>query len=184
MGIEEMAVNSIKTNQFIILDRIFWIIWLAFPVTIWLTYGAVMAESPLLADIPEVCRASIPLVSQFSTVGKFAVASYFLWPFLLYGFLFWLAHRTIRRCMRGDVLVDDILRTLGVIGAVVASWAFIDLVVSNVVNYIIKLTGDVKIFAPEYAFDVGLPALGILILAMRAVIAYAIEVKQDQDLTI
>jgi hypothetical protein len=179
-----MAARATKSNQFIIFDRIFWAIWLAFPVTIWLTYNAVMVDSAFMAVIPESCRSTLPIVSKFSTVGKMAVASFFLWQFALYVIVIAMAHRTIRRCMRGDVLVDDILRTLGFIGAVIVSWVFIQVLVANIMKYVIFLTGDVPLFEPEYGFDVGLPALGILILAMRAVIAHAIEIKRDQDLTI
>jgi hypothetical protein len=179
-----MAAGSNGLNQFIIFDRIFWAIWLAFPVTIWLEYKRELTDTPLIGVVTESCSSALPVVSDFSTKGKIAVVGFLLLQFVLCAAMFWLAHRTIRRCMRGDVLVADILRTLGFIGAVVFSWPFIQLLVANGMKYTVLLTGDVKIFAPEYAFDVGLPALGILILAMRAVIAYAIEVKQDQDLTI
>jgi hypothetical protein len=179
-----MATGSEGQNQFKIFDRIFWAIWLVLPVTIWLTYNTMMADSVFMAVVPESCRSTLPIVSKFSTTGKVAVASFFLWQFALYVIVIAMAHRTIRRCMRGDVLVADILRTLGFIGIVIVSWVFIQLLVANAMKYVIFLTGDVPLFEPEYGFDVGLPALGILILAMRAVIAYAIEIKQDQDLTI
>jgi hypothetical protein len=180
----QMADRVTKSNQFIIFDRIFWVIWLVFPVTIWLTYASFTTDSPLLEGIPESCRAVIPIVSNLSSLGKAAFSALFLWQFALYAFVFFLAHRSIRQCMNGSVLVNQILRTLGIIGAIVTAWAFIQFLLNNAFLYVLKLTGDVKVFAPEYAFDVGLPALGILILAMRAVIAYAIEVKRDQDLTI
>jgi hypothetical protein len=183
-GTPGMTGRIQKSNQFMIFDRIFWVIWLALPITIWLTFSSLMTDSPLLAGIPESCRAAIPLFSNFSTWGKAALSVLFLWQFALYGFVFFLAHRSIRQCMKGSVLVDQILRTLGIIGAIVTAWSFMQVIMNNAFLYVLTLTGDVKVFAPEYAFDVGLPALGILLLAMRAVIAYAIEVKREQDLTI
>ena len=170
------------------LDRLFWLVWLAFPVIIWLSYLSVQGQSAdLLAELPPAfaaCADALPNITKFSTGGKAAVIVFFLAQFLIYGALLALAHLTIHRFARGQVFVADTLRTLGLLGIIIALWPFFDLLSSNLLGLAVRATGDMKGFAPDFLFDIGPFGVGLLIITLRAALRHAIAMKHDQDLTI
>jgi Protein of unknown function (DUF2975) len=169
------------------LDRFFWLVWLAFPVLLWQTYLTVIDQSTLTDELPtgaEDCAALIPSVANFSAQGKASFVVYFVAQYVIYALLLWLAHTTIHRCAMGKVYVSDTLRTLGFLGVIVILWPVYELVTTNLLSYALTVTGDLKTYRPDFLFDVGPLGVGLLILAMRAVIGHAINIKQDNDLTI
>ncbi len=172
---------------FTILDRLFWIVWLLFPVFMWLVVQGALTESATIADISRVsavCADLIPQVRNFSLGGKAVVFTYVALAFLIYGVLLAIAHVTIHRFATGQVFVANTLRALGLLGLIVVIWPFFDLAAANLVNYGILLTGDVKTFEPMTIFDVGPLGVGLLILTIRTALQHAIVMKQEQDLTI
>ncbi len=169
------------------LDRLFWLVWLAFPLLIWQTYATVVDQASLAAELPvgaENCAELIPRVANFSMQGKAGFVVYFVAQYVIYALLLWLAHTAIHRCATGKVFVADTLRTLGLLGIIIILWPVYELITGNLLAYALTVTGDMKTFRPDFLFDVGPLAVGLLILAMRVVIGHAITIKQDHDLTI
>jgi Protein of unknown function (DUF2975) len=174
-------------RHFKLLDRLFWLVWLAFPIIIWLNYAAVLDQSALMAEMPPQasdCAALVPQVANFSGKGKAQVLAYFLTQYAVYAWLLYLAHSAIHRCATGQVFVAGTLDTLKLLGIIIVAWPFFDLVASNLLSYALTLTGDLKQYSPNLLFDVGPFGVGLLILTMRAVLGHAIVLKQDNDLTI
>jgi Protein of unknown function (DUF2975) len=178
----EKSIDAAKIYR--VLDRLFWLIWIGFPVIIWLTYRAVLDQSALRAELPPSCADAAPQVANFSGAGKTVVAAYFIGQFLFYGILLALAHVTIHRFAKGEVFVSNTLRFLTQLGILVALWPFFDLAASNLLAYGIKATGDMKSFTPNFVFDVGPFGVGLLILTIRSALGRAIQMKQENDLTI
>jgi Protein of unknown function (DUF2975) len=172
---------------FKLLDRLFWLVWIAFPIVIWQNYTAVLDQSALMAEMPPEasnCAALVPQVANFSGNGKAQVLAYFLTQYVVYAWLLYLAHSAIHRCATGQVFVSGTLKTLKLLGIIIVAWPFFDLAASNLLNYALTLTGDLKQYSPNLLFDVGPFGVGLLILTMRAVLGHAILLKQDHDLTI
>ena len=169
------------------LDRLFWLVWLALPIVMWLNYTAILDQSALKAELPpgaSNCADLVPQVANFTSGGKAGVLVYFLWQFAVYAWLLYLAHTAIHRCAIGQVFVDGTLNTLKLLGIIIVAWPFFDLAASNLLGYALTLTGDLKNFIPNFLFDVGPFGVGLLILTMRTVLGHAIVLKQDHDLTI
>lgn len=172
---------------FVVLDRLFWLVWLAFPIVIWLNYSAILDQSALTAELPPSesnCAELVPQVANFSINGKAQVLAYFLTQYAVYAWLLYLAHTAIHRCATGRVFVSGTLDTLKLLGIIIVAWPFFDLAASNLLGYALTLTGDLKNYSPNLLFDVGPFGVGLLILTMHAVMGHAIVLKQDHDLTI
>jgi Protein of unknown function (DUF2975) len=172
---------------FAVLDRLFWMVWLAFPIIIWLNYSAILDQSALKAELPPSasnCADLVPQVANFSRSGKACVLAYFLAQYSVYAWLLYLAHSAIHRCATGRVFVSGTLDTLKLLGIIIVAWPFFDLAASNLLGYALTLTGDLKSYSPNLLFDVGPFGVGLLILTMHAVLGHAILIKQDHDLTI
>ena len=182
-----MLTFTDNPRLFAVLDRLFWLVWLALPVVMWLTYAALLDQSALKAELPEGasnCAELLPQVANFSWGGKASVLAYFLWQYAVYAWLLYLAHSAIHRCAIGQVFVSGTLDTLKLLGIIIVAWPFIDLGASNLLTFALTLTADLKNFSANLLFDVGPFGVGLLILTMRAVLGHAILLKQDHDLTI
>jgi Protein of unknown function (DUF2975) len=183
-----MDVVVMESQSFLrALDRLFWVAWAAFPVVFWFAYQGSIDRSAIsaqFAGLSDECLKALPVLKDFSSTGKSAIAVYFAQQFGFYGLLLWLAHATLHRCATGTVYVDDTLRTLGLLGLTITAFPFVDLLASNVLGYALVRSGDLKEYSPNFLFDVGPFAVGLLLLAMRIVIAHAIAMKRESDLTI
>ncbi len=177
-----------EINSFFkLLDRLFWLIWMAFLVFMWLIIQQTFSESAFIsgiADVNAACAELIPQVRNFTSGGKAAVLIFLAAQFLVYALLLAIAHSTIHRFAKGRVFVVNSLSALGQLGLLVTVWPFFDLIASNVLSYVATVTGDIKIFEPTYSLDVVPIGVGMLILTLKAALAQAINLKQDQDLTI
>lgn len=172
---------------FVVLDRLFWLVWVALPIVMWLTYSTVLDQSAVRAELPadaSNCADLLPQVALFSRSGKAGVLGYFVFQYAVYAWLLFLAHTAIHRCATGRVFVSGTLDTLKLLGIIIVAWPFADLAASNLLEYALTLTGDLKHYNLNLLFDVGPFGVGLLILTMRAVLGHAIVLKQDHDLTI
>ncbi len=182
-----MFKTDVHSRQFVWLDRLCWLAWLVFPFLIWSTYQSLNDANALQAQLPDIdpnCVKSLPQVPSFSPLGKAATFGYLAAQYVIYAVLLALAHLTIHRCAVGKIFVADTLKTLGIAGAIIVAWPFVDLALGNLHALLLYRTGDLKSFTPNYLFDVAPFGVGLLILTMRAVIRHAIALKQDNDLTI
>jgi Protein of unknown function (DUF2975) len=176
-----------KTMIFKFLDKFFWIVWVALPVLIWMTFRTVLAENTIVTDIGKVsaaCAEMIPQVGNFSTAGKAVAFTYIVSNFLVFGVLLVIAHVTIHRFAQGNVFVANTIRALKHLGLIIVAWPFFDLIATNATSYAFTLTGDLKTFDPNFLFDVAPFGVGLLVLTIHSVLQHAIELQHDQDLTI
>ena len=182
-----MSETDRRQRFFVWLDRLFWLVWLAFPVLVWMTYDSLSDPSALQEQLPELgaeCAGKVPQVANFSFAGKAVTFAYFSFQYIVYAVLLGFAHVTIHRCATGNVFVANTLKTFGILGAIIVAWPFADLAAANLANYAVHLTGDLQVFTPAYMFDVGPFGIGLLLLTMRTVLEHAIMLKHDSDLTI
>ncbi len=169
------------------LDRGFWLIWLGFPVLIWLLVGSVLrGPEDLAALAPEqaLCLAELPQLAHFSATGKWVFWSIFAIEMAMYAVLLAMAHWVIHLCSRGQVFVASIIKILRRIGIVLAVFPVVDLVLGNLAMQTYVATGDVPVFLPNYALDLPMLGFGLLLITMAAAMQMALRLHQDAELTI
>ena len=172
---------------FVWLDRAFWLIWLGFPVLIWLLVSEIRSAPEQLAEInPEAadCIAKLPQIAGFSATGQFAFWAAFGIEFVVYAVLLALAHGVIHRCATGRVFVDEMIGALRLIGLIIASWPLADLVLQNVTGAVLAWTGDLPAFSATVALDLPVLGVGLLMVTMSVAMAQAVRLREDADLTI
>ncbi len=172
---------------FHLLDRCFWLIWLAFPFLIWFLARQVLDAPALLAALsPEnaACLKDMPMIENFSTQGRAAFWALFGFDVAFYVLLLGLTHSVIHRCAAGQVFVASMIGTLRQIGIVIAAYPPIALVLGNLVLMVFVVQGDVAVFQPELGLDLPVIAVGLLLVTMAAAMQMAVRLHQDAELTI
>jgi len=169
------------------LDRVFWLAWAGFPVMIWVAY--VTASSPAAIAVgmtPEQakCLEILPRPSHMSFVGQLIYWGLFVFQLSIYVALLTILHRIIHRFAHDRIFVSETLASLRWMGIILIVWPFLETAVSNVGAYILKARGDLLLFVPSYIIDVGPIAVGVFLIALRYVLAHAIALKSELDLTI
>jgi len=169
------------------LNRLFWLVWLAYPVTVWLSVHS-MLDIATLRDLmksnPAGCMESLPILANFSLNGQilywvlFATAHGFFVAMLV------VVHLAIRRFARGHLFVLKTLASFRQLGFLIVGWAVYQCVFNNLVAYGLFLTGDVQNFRPDYSIDLPTLAVGVFILTFKFILERAIMLQEDVDLTI
>lgn len=169
------------------LDRLFWLIWLGFPLLVWITARQILDGTETIAAMaPDLrpCLESLPHVAHFSTAGQVLFWTLFALEFAVYAWLLALAHLVIHRCATDRALVGDMIGTLRSIGMVITGWAIGALALSNLILFGLARTGDLPGYAPDFAFDLPVFGVGLLMLTMAGAMAQAVALREDADLTI
>lgn len=175
------------TRLFVWLDRAFWAVWAIFPVMVWLTLRLVTDQTRLqaeLGDAPQGCFAALPIYANLSPLGQTLVLGQIGVDFALLAGMMTIAHRIVRACARDAVFLADTLRAMGWLGGAMVAYAFVELVLGNLLAYALWRSGDLATFEPELLVDFPALAFGLLILTLRLVVRHAIALKRDLDLTI
>jgi hypothetical protein len=180
--------TDVRTERlFVWMDRAFWLIWLAFPVLIWLLVSEVLAMPERLAELaPDLagCLAALPQLANFSLVGRAAFWLGFSAEFVVYAVILALAHLVIHRCAVGRALFDDMIRVLRWIGIVIAGWSAAEVVLANLLGLALLASGDVPVFEPVFTLDLPVLGVGLLIVALSVAMGHAVRLREDADLTI
>jgi hypothetical protein len=169
------------------LDRAFWLIWLGFPVMIWLLVQSVLdAPAQLLALAPEqaTCLAELPLPSTFSPTGQWVFWLAFAVEMVMFAALLAMAHAVIHRCATGQVFVSGMIGTLHRIGLLIVGFPVVDLVLQNLTLWVYVQTGDVPTFSADFALDLPVIGVGLLLITIAAAMRMAVQLHQDAELTI
>lgn len=172
---------------FVLADRAFWLIWLGFPVLLWLAVQNVLQTPERLAALaPDqaACLNALPMVTRFSMPGQLAFWAAFAVEFAVYLVLLALAHRVIHRCAEGRVFVAEMIGLLRLIGLIIAIWPLVDLVMSNAAMAVFVALGDVATFQPVFALDLPVVGVGLLLIVMASAMRQAVRLRQDAELTI
>jgi hypothetical protein len=180
---------SLKDNMrlFQRLDRLFWLLWLGFAISVWIgvkTSLDVSRVAEILKPSQSGCVATLPIPANFSAGGSaiywtlVAVAQLFLAAMLA------VVHQAIRRFAKGHVFVGETLSSFRNLGLLICGWTIYESVFNNAVLFGLSVTGDIQKFVPDYSVDVLPLAVGIFILAFKFIIERAIHLQEDADLTI
>jgi len=168
-------------------DRAFSLIWLGFPLLIWMLIQSVVTSPEQLAAMaPEqaACLADIPQVVNFSRLGQAIFWGVVAVQMGIYAFLLALAHRVIHRCATGEVFVMPMIGSLRLIGTIIALFPVLDLALTNLSMAAYVATGDMLVFIANYALDLPVMGMGILMVVMAAAMRMAVQLHQDAELTI
>ncbi len=174
-------------NQFRWLDRGFWGLWVCFPFYAWvLARDVIHQASDMAALAPEqaACLQDRPQVTAFSSVGQVIFWTVFVLHLAFFAALLALAHRVIHGCATGRMFVLPLIRTLRTIGIITTLYPVADLVVSNLTMAAYVATGDLNAFLPDFAFDVTVFGVGLLLLTMAMAMRQAMALHRDAELTI
>lgn len=181
-------MNDLAAQRlFLVLDRAFWLIWLGFPMLIWLLVHQILdapAQLAVLAPDQAACLEGLPMVSNFSAVSQTAFWGQFAVEMTVYAVLLWLAHRVIHRCATGQVFVAAMIATLRRIGLVIAIYPLVELVLSNLTLITYTLAGDLAIYLPDYALNLPVIAVGLLLITMASAMRMAVHLHREAELTI
>lgn len=174
-------------RMFYWLDRAFWVIWLGFPVLIWVSVQAVLnAPAQILALAPDqaACLADLPMVATFSTAGASVFWGGFGFQVAFYAVVLGMAHQVIHRCATGQVFVDTMIRTLRTMGILIALFPLVDIILANLSLWAYVTTGDIPVFLPTYGLDIPVIGVGLLLVTIAAAMRMAVQLHQDAELTI
>lgn len=181
-------MTAIKGHAFYrALDRAFWLIWLGFPLLIWQVVAeARIGTAQLEALYPDqrACLALLPQIDAFSGAGQALFWSLLALEFTVYAVLLGLAHRVIQRCASGRIFVSEMIGTLRAIGLIIAIWPVAELLLSNLVFFVLSRLGDMKSFAPSFALDLPVLGVGLLLLTIAAAMRQAVALREEAELTI
>lgn len=172
---------------FRLLDRAFWLIWLGFPVLIWILVRQTLdapAQLAALAPDQAACLEALPMVAHFSLPGRLAFWGQFGVNMAVYAVLLVLTHQIIHRCATGQVFVATMITALRRIGLVIAVYPLVDLGLTNLAVFVYAQAGDVATWLPDFALDLPVIAVGLLLVTMAAAMRMAVRLHQDAELTI
>jgi hypothetical protein len=184
---EERMTKPPSPAAYRLLDRAFWLIWLGFPVMVWLQIRDLRALGDRLAEAPAEARPfleALPRVDGFSTGGQVVFWTVFAIEFVVYAALLALAHWAIHRCATGRVFVVEMIAALRAIGFIVAGWPLLELVLANLAMLAYTALGDAPRFLPTFVPDFTVLGVGLLIITIAGAMRQAVALREDADLTI
>ncbi|MDR3435052.1 DUF2975 domain-containing protein [Telmatospirillum sp.] len=169
------------------LDRLYWLIWLLYPVTLWLSVHSIL-DTAALRDImkpnPAGCFESLPLPANFSLSGKMVYWSLFASAHAFFVAMLVVVHTAIRRFAKGDVFVLKTLHSVRQLGMLIVGWAVYQLAFNNLMAYGLFVTGDLQGYHADYEVDVPTLAVGLFVLTFKFILERAVTLQEDVDLTI
>lgn len=170
------------------LDIAFWVLWLAFPVMIWIAYQHASDPASALESLkPELanCSEILPRPGQMSAQGKAIYWTLFVFQLSIYAVLLWVLHRIVHRFAGEKVFVDETLASVQLMGIILLVWPFLDVAVNNAAVYALKSLGDLPhIKSPGFMIDIAPLAVGVFLIAVKYVLEQGIALKSENDLTI
>lgn len=169
------------------ISRGFWLLWLAFPVFIWLSIAAVTGQpDELAAMVPgqAECVEQLPQVVNFTPAGQMVYWADFAIHLLFFAGVLAVAHRVILSCARGEMFVAPLIRRLRLIGITISLFPPVSLLLSNLSMAAYVATGDLPSFIPDYALDLPTLGIGLLLIAISLAMRQAMQLQQEADLTI
>lgn len=176
-----------RHRWFTYLDRAFWMVWLALPLVIFVSLKTLVDPGRLATQLPpELARCAdlAPDPARMSAAGTAMYWGLFVFQVSIYLVLLGFLHVMVHRFATGRIFVGETLGTLQKLGVILIVWPFLETGVTNAVAYVLKARGDLPLFLPGYAIDIGPIAVGLFLLALRYALEQAIDIKSENDLTI
>jgi hypothetical protein len=172
---------------FVWLNRGFWAIWAGFPLLVWIIVDGIMGAQGRLAELaPDqaACLAELPQIMNFSTLGQTVFWTAFAVEIGFYAVVLAMAHRVIHHCATGRVFMAGMISTLRAIGLAIALFPVAELALGNIAMVAYRATGDLPVYLPDYALDVPVIGVGLLMVTMAAAMRLAARLHRDAALTI
>jgi hypothetical protein len=172
---------------FRLLDRGFWLIWLAFPLFIWSAVAAILAApeitKELVGDDP-VCLAGVPMLDKFTLTSQIAYWSVTAIEVSVYAAILFLVHRVIHRCASGQVFVQPMIRFLRRIGWIISIWPVVAQILYNLLAWLFYAQGDMP--AAYWITWPDLPAMGVglLLVTLSYAMDMAVQMHDEAQLTV
>jgi hypothetical protein len=171
------------------LNRWLWFCWFVLPLwcgaiawqsAVWVP-AALVNASPVAAG----CMRLLPDPAGMSFTGKVLYWSSFAFEFSIYFIVLWLLHRMVRKFVSGQIFVSHTLNGLRSLGYLLIVWPFIQVAVRYLLQTALKAHQDIPSYWPvKFSGNFGIVAMGLFLLALKAVIEHGIDIKADNELTI
>jgi hypothetical protein len=178
-----------RYKKFQRLNRLLWLCWLGLPVWSAIIFWrqAVAVPAALAGTSPEAvnCLRLLPLPAGMSLIGKTLYWSLLVFEMSIYYIILWLLHKMVRKFAFGRIFVSDTLTGLKSLGLLLTVWPFLQAAVVYVLLTALKAHQDIPSYWPlPFNVNFGVLAMGLFLLALKAVIENAIDIKADNELTI
>jgi len=176
-----------RIKRFVMLDRLFWLVWLGLPVMIWVAYSTANDPSEVVAQLPPGLAQCASLIAHPATMSPLGRALYwglFCLQISIYFVLLGALHLVVNRFARGRIFVSETLATVFWLGVTLIVWPFVDTAATQFVLAALKARGDVPVYLEKYAIDVAPVAVGLFLVALSYVLDHAMAMKSENDLTI
>jgi hypothetical protein len=185
----DMPGTQDRHKKFQQLNRLLWLCWLGLPVWAGILYwrNAVAIPAALAGASPGP-RNCLPLFldpNEMTLTGKALYWSLFAFEISIFFILLFVLHRLVRKFASGRIFVSDTLTGLKSLGIILIVWPFIQATGRYLLQAALKAYQVIPSFWPlPFNVNFGIVAVGLFLLALKAVIENAIDIKTDNELTI
>ncbi len=174
-----------KNKEIIIFKRLeygFWVLWLISPFLLSMAIYYIWFVYPY--EVPAAGASASAMVTSFSALGQALVALELAVNAGFYIGMVALMHSLVRRFARGEMLLSATLSTMQRIAWLFLVYGIIGTPLYNGVMYLLHQLGDLQEWDPSFFIDVLSIAIALMMFALRVLIAHAITIKEDHDLTV
>jgi hypothetical protein len=170
------------------LNWFLWFCWLGLPAFVFSTYWRITYRIPATfaddAAAPN-CLRVLGHPGYMSASGRAVFWGEYLFETSIVFIALWMLHRMVRRFISGQIFVEQTLAGLKSLGLVLIVWPFLVAAARIGEDAALKALADRPQNWPvPFNVQLGIAAFGMLLLALKIVVEYAIEIKSDQELTI
>ncbi|MDR3436538.1 hypothetical protein [Telmatospirillum sp.] len=126
------------------LDRLFWLVWLAYPATIWIAVCDALDVSgirSLMKSDPAGCVESLPIPANFSLSGKILYGCLYASTQVFFVTMLIVVHLAIKRFAKDQIFVLRTLESVRSLGLLIAGWGVYESIYTNFLVYGLYLTG-------------------------------------------
>lgn len=164
------------------LDKAFWVVWGLLPLIIGIrlyflfTYGSFNAEGGVGEGTP---------IMDFSWPGIVLACCIISIGLVFYISLFAFMHQLIRQFVHGNFFIERTLQCMKRIAFIMLAWPFVKIIILQILSYGLFVLDDINTWEPEWhGIELSLIATGLVVLALRLVMANAIELHRDAQYTV
>jgi Protein of unknown function (DUF2975) len=181
-----MKLSTTQSRWFNIMDKAFWLLWIAFPISFFVIAWLVLDPHTYQAGLTPAqiaCVGDLKTPPNYSLLGKVVFWSKFVFDFVFYGCLLFILHSTIHRFAKGNIFDAFTLRKMHWLGVILIAYPIIAFFLVFCMSAILRMTGDANELIGN-VFDVAPIAVGVFIMSIKFVLQNAMILKSENDLTI
>lgn len=181
-----MKPNTTQSRWFNIMDKAFWLLWIAFPISFAFIASLFLDPHTYQTGFTPAqiaCLGDFKTPLNYSLLGKSVFWSKFVFDFVFYGCLLFILHSTIHRFAKGNIFDSYTLRNMHWLGVILIAYPIIAFLLVYVMSTILRATGDANELIGNI-FDIAPIAVGVFIMSIKFVLQNAMTLKSENDLTI